>query len=106
MSLMTFVTMTPLGKGESVSKYVAQVVDVVDRSGLPYVITPMGTIIETETWEEVMSVLEKGFNQLQQECARISIVIKIDYRKDKPARLNKKIDSLEKKLHRELHKID
>ncbi|MGD9379496.1 MAG: MTH1187 family thiamine-binding protein [candidate division WOR-3 bacterium] len=106
MSFMTFVTMTPLGKGESVSKHVAKVVDAVDRSGLPYAITPMGTIIESETWEEVMSVLEKGFNQMQRECARISIVIKIDYRKGTSGRLKTKIDSLEKKLDRELHKID
>ena len=106
MSLMTFVTMTPLGKGESVSTYVAKVVDVVDKSGLRYIITPMGTIIESDTWNEVMPVLEKGFNQLQNECSRISIVIKIDYRKGESGRLSKKIESLEKKLNRELSKID
>jgi len=50
--------MTPLGKGESVSQYVARVVDVVDKSGLPYVLTPMGTIIEGESWDEVMDVLK------------------------------------------------
>jgi len=59
---MTFFTMTPLGKGESVSKYVAKSVDAVDKSGLPYVSTPMGTIIESKTWDEVMSVLKNGFN--------------------------------------------
>lgn len=106
MSLMTFVTMTPLGKGTSVSQYVAKVVDVVDKSGLSYVITPMGTIIESETWDESMSVLKDGFNLMQQECSRISIVIKIDYREGKPGRLKAKVDSLEKKLNRKLHKID
>ena len=106
MSLMTFVTMTPLGKGESVSQYVAKVVDVVEKSGLPYVITPMGTIIESENWDEMMSVLKHGFNKMNQECSRISIVIKIDYRKGKSGRLEAKIDSLEKKMNKELHKID
>ena len=106
MSLMTFVTMTPLGKGESVSQYVAKVVDAVDKSGLPYVITPMGTIIESETWDEVMSVLKNGFNQMQRECSRISIVIKIDYREGRSRRLKTKVDSLEKKLNKRLHKID
>ncbi len=106
MSLMTFVTMTPLGKGESVSQYVAKVVDVVDKSGLPYVITPMGTIIESESWDDVMSVLKKGFDRLEKECSRISIVIKIDYRKAQSARLKTKVTSLERKLDRQLHKID
>ena len=106
MSLMTFVTMTPLGKGESVSKYVAQIVDVVDKSGLHYIITPMGTIIESEDWDTVMSVLKRGFTKMKQECSRISIVIKIDYREGKSGRLKSKVDSLEKKLHRDLHRID
>jgi len=106
MSLMTFVTMTPLGKGESVSKYVAKVVDVVDKSGLSYVITPMGTIIESENWDEVMSVLERGFNRMKQDCSRISVVIKIDYREGKIARLKSKVDSLEKKLNRQLSRHD
>ena len=106
MSLMTFVTMTPLGKGESVSHHVAKVVDVVDKSGLSYVITPMGTIIESETWDEVMSVLKKGFNEMRRECSRISISIKIDYRAGKQARIKAKVESLEKKLNKELHKID
>ena len=106
MSLMTFFTMTPLGKGESVSKYVAKAVDAVAKSGLPYIVTPMGTIVESTTWDEVMSVLKKGFSQMQHECARISIVIKIDYREGKPSRLKAKVDSLEKQLNRQLHKID
>jgi uncharacterized protein (TIGR00106 family) len=106
MSLMTLFSMTPLGKGESVSKYVAKVVDVVDKSGLPYMITPMGTIIESETWDETMSVLKDGFNLMQQDCSRISVVIKIDYREGKSGRFKAKVASLEKKLNRKLHKID
>ena len=106
MSFMTLVSMTPLGKGESVSKHVAKVVDVVDRSGLAYAITPMGTIIESDTWDEVMSVLKQGFERMQEECTRISIAIKIDYRTGQAGRIKAKIESLEKKLGKELHKID
>ncbi len=106
MSFMTLVSMTPLGEGESVSKHVAKVVDIVDESGLPYVITPMGTIIESKTWDEVMSVLKRGFEKIQEECSRISIAIKIDYREGKAGRIKAKIESLERKLGKELHKID
>jgi uncharacterized protein (TIGR00106 family) len=96
--------MTPIGKGESVSQYVAKVVDVVDKSGIPYVITPMGTIIEGETWDEVMSVLKKGFDSIREKCPRISIYIKIDYREGTSGRLKSKIDSVEKRLDRRLPK--
>jgi uncharacterized protein (TIGR00106 family) len=106
MSLMTLVSMTPLGKGESVSKHVAKVVDVVDRSGLPYVVTPMGTIIESETWDEVMTVLKQGYERIKEECSRISIVVKIDYREGKTGRIKAKTESLEQELGKKLHKID
>jgi uncharacterized protein (TIGR00106 family) len=106
MSFMTLVSMTPLGKSESVSKHVAKVVDIVDASGLPYVITPMGTIIESDTWDEVMSVLKQGLEKMQEECSRISITMKIDYRAGKAGRIKAKIESLETKLGKELHKID
>jgi uncharacterized protein (TIGR00106 family) len=38
--------MVPVGVGTSVSAYVAEVIDRVDKSGLNYRLTPMGTILE------------------------------------------------------------
>ena len=32
--------------GASVSEYVARILDVIDKSGVPYQLTPMGTILE------------------------------------------------------------
>ena len=105
MSFLVFVSMTPLGKGESVSKYVAKVVDIVDRSGLPYVLTPMGTIVEGENWDEVMRVLKKGFEELQKDCSRVSITMKIDYREGKSGRLKSKVESVQEKLGRDISGI-
>ncbi len=105
MSFLAEVSMTPLGKGESVSKYVAKVVDAIDKSGLPYILTPMGTIIEAETWDEVMKVLKTSFERMSKECPRISIAMKIDYRKGKAGRITAKIKSLEEKLGKNLSKI-
>ena len=102
---MTFFSMTPLGKGQSVSRYVAKTAGAVKRSGIPYVITPMGTIIEGATWDEVMSVLKRGFNSMKKDCSRISIVIKIDYRAGKKVRMGAKLESLERKLSRKLSRM-
>jgi len=55
MVLLEF-SMSPLDKGESVSVYVSRSLDIIDKSGLPYQLTPMGTIIEGE-WAEVMAVV-------------------------------------------------
>nr|HMA09590.1 thiamine-binding protein [Ramlibacter sp.] len=34
--------MSPQGRGESLSADVARILDVIDRSGVPYQLTPMG----------------------------------------------------------------
>ena len=102
MSFLVFVSMTPIGKEESVSKYVARVVDVIDRSGLPYVLTPMGTIVEGDSWDQVMEVLKKGFEDLKKDCPRISITMKIDYREGKSGRIRSKVESVQEKLGRDI----
>ncbi len=97
--------MTPLGKSESVSEYVARVVDIVDRSGLNYVLTPMGTIVEGEDWDQVMDVLKRGFEELKKDCPRISITMKIDYRAGKGGRLKSKVESVEEKIGRKIKRV-
>ena len=55
MVLLEF-SIAPVGQGESVSAHVARILDLIDRSGVPYQLTPMGTILEGE-WAEVMAVV-------------------------------------------------
>ena len=94
-------TMSPTGQGESLSSYVARVLDVIDRSGITYRLTPMGTILEGD-WDEVMNVVRVCFNELRRDCKRIGVHIKIDYREGQNSRLESKIESLENKLGRKL----
>ena len=61
MVLLEF-TMSPMNKGESVSAYVARSIDIIDRSGLPYQLTAMGTIVEGE-WADVMAVVTACFER-------------------------------------------
>jgi len=97
MSAMAFVSITPLGEGESVSKFVAKSVQVIKDSGLSWQLTPMGTVIEGEKLDEVLAVINRAV-EAQDECERISISVKIDYRKNKSLGLNTKVDSVMNKL--------
>ncbi len=94
-------SMTPLGVGESVSKYVARSLEIIDKSGLDYRLNPMGTVIEGE-WDEVFGIIKKCFQEMKKECNRISITIKVDYRKGKKGRITSKVESVEKKLRKKL----
>jgi uncharacterized protein (TIGR00106 family) len=92
----------PLDKGESVGRYVARAVDIVDRSGLPYRLHAMGTVIEGE-WDECMAVVARCFRALKKDCRRIEVVLKVDYRAGKRGRLVSKVASVEKRLGRRIH---
>ena len=99
MVLLEF-AMAPHGQGESLSAHVARILDVIDKSGVPYQLTPMGTIPEGE-WEDVMSVVTGGFKALQGDCACIGMNLKVD---TGPAEsgLRSKIDKVEAQLGRKL----
>ncbi len=100
MTLMEL-TMIPLDKGESFSKYVAQSLDIIDSSGLDYILTPMGTVIEGE-WADLIGVLDKCFLNFEKQSDRISVSVKFDYRKGKTDRIKGKTKSVEQKLGRSL----
>ncbi|MBM3316768.1 MAG: MTH1187 family thiamine-binding protein [Candidatus Eisenbacteria bacterium] len=94
-------SMTPLDKGESVSAFVSRSLEIIDRSGLPYRLNPMGTVVEG-TWEEALAVVTRCFERMRTDCGRISVSIKIDYRCGRSGRLEGKIASLERRLGRKL----
>ncbi|MBI3597132.1 MAG: MTH1187 family thiamine-binding protein [Nitrospirae bacterium] len=100
MVLLEF-SMSPLGKGESVGKYVARSLDIIDRSGIEYRLNPMGTVIEGD-WDRVFGVVKRCFETMRKDCNRISVSIKVDYRKGHRGRLSSKMASVEKRLQRKL----
>lgn len=101
MSVLLEFSMTPIGKGESVSKYVSRSLEIIDKSGLEYRVNPMGTVIEGG-WDEVFAVVKKCFKRMSKDCGRVSTSIKIDYRRGKAKRIAAKVESLEKKLRKKL----
>ena len=101
--LLAEFSMTPLDKGESVSPYVSRSIDIIDKSGVPYKLGPMGTCVEGD-WEQVFGVIKACFDRMDQDCNRISIAIKVDSRKGKIGRLESKIAKVEKILGRPMKK--
>jgi uncharacterized protein (TIGR00106 family) len=104
MVLLDF-SMTPVGKGESVSPFVARCLEVVAASGLDYRLHAMGTTLEGEL-TEVLAVVRRCFEALHTDCDRISCSIKIDYRKGPGGRLEGKVRKVEALLGRPLRTGD
>jgi len=96
-----FPTSDECRSGSSVSHQVAKIIDMIDQSGLPYQLTPMGTIVECESLKEALAVVERSYQQLE-GCERVYSTIKLDIREGKVGRLSGKIGSVEAKLGRKI----
>ncbi len=97
MSVIIEISIFPTDKGTSVSPYVARVLNIIQDSGLPYLLTPMGTCIEGE-WSAVMAVVDKCFQELKTDCNRVYLSLKADYRKGRTDGLHRKVASVKAKL--------
>jgi uncharacterized protein (TIGR00106 family) len=91
----------PMDKGESVGKYVARALDIVDKSGLPYKLGPLGTCIEGE-WPEVMAVIQRCYEELAKDSNRIACTLKMDWRRSRTGALDSKVNTVERELGRKL----
>lgn len=88
--------------GASVAKYVSRIIDMIDQSGVPYQLTPMGTIVETGSVPEALAIVEKAYAVLGEDCERVYSALKLDIRKGKSGRLKGKIDSVKRELGRDV----
>lgn len=87
----------------SASADVAKVIDIIDRSGLPYKLGAMSTTIEGN-WEPVMKVINRARLMLRRKHSRVYIIITIDDRKGARKRITGKVESVERKLGRKVSK--
>jgi len=96
-------SIVPIGSGSSVGGQLAQVLKIVDESGLPYKINPMGTVVEGE-WSDIMALIKKCHEAVMQTGERALTTISIDDRKGKPNRIDEKVKAIEKRIGKTLKK--
>jgi uncharacterized protein (TIGR00106 family) len=99
MSVLVEFSIFPMDQGESVSESVSQVVKMIRDTGFSYQLTPMGTIIETETPDQALALVGQSAALLKTLGAkRIYSSIKLDIRHGDMERLTSKIRSVEEKI--------
>ncbi len=98
MSVLVAFSVTPMGVGEGVGEIVADAVRVVRDSGLPNRTDSMFTVIEGDTWDEVMAVVQRAVEAVAARAPRVSTVIKADWRQGTADAMTKKVDSVERYL--------
>ncbi len=99
MSVLMNLAIFPTDKGTSVSKQVSEVVKMIKESGFDYKLTAMSTIVETETMEEALKIVQKAYDILNPNSNRIYSAITFDIQNNKPfGRMKTKVESIENKL--------
>lgn len=101
--MLTEFSIVPIGVGSSLGDRLSLVLKIIDESGMPYKVNPMGTVVEGE-WEETMDIIKKCRDELMKNEERILILMKIDDRKSKSNRIDEKVASIEKRLGKSLNK--
>ena len=95
--MLAQISLFPLGKSSGMSRDVAKVIELIEKSGLPYQLTAMGTLIEGE-WDEVMELIGRCRKKLLEEHERIYLVLKVDDQPGVTGKLERKVRSVEEKL--------
>lgn len=98
MSVLMQFAMFPTDKGASASPYVSRIIGMIRECGLPYQLSAMGTIVETETLAEAQEIVAKAYAQLEKDCTRVYCTVTFDIREGKSGRMLQKIASIEDKI--------
>lgn len=93
------VTVIPLGTGStSLSKYIADCVKEIEKSGIKHTLTPFGSVLEGSL-DEIFEVIKKIHEvPFKHGVMRVATLINIDDRRDKKASSEQKMKSVMDKL--------
>jgi uncharacterized protein (TIGR00106 family) len=96
-------SIAPVGVEGGVKHLVAEVLAIVDESGLPYKLGPMNTSIEGEP-EQVMDVIMRCHRRMMELSPRVLTSIAIDDRKGAVGRIEGKVKEVEELLGKRLER--
>lgn len=89
-------TTAPRGVGLEVGPYVKAAVQAIQASGVPYQVTPMSTIFEADSLEEVFAVVTRAHHAIidSSGALRVGTTIVIDDRRDKERTMTDKVKAV------------
>ncbi|MBI4541297.1 MAG: thiamine-binding protein [Gemmatimonadetes bacterium] len=89
--------MFPVSGGDSLVHPVSEVIDEIGRSGLPYRVTAMDTVIEGE-WDKVMPVIRRAHEIMSAKYDRVFMVATADDHIGRQGRLQESVLDVEAHL--------
>ena len=98
-------SVVPMGAGAELKEHVAEVLRVIEASGLPYRLGAMSTEIEGD-WDEVLAVVKAAHEAGRKPGGRVLTTIVIDDREGATGRLAGKVADVEQVLGKSLGRTE
>ena len=93
--IISQLSIAPIGKGTSLSKYVKIVIDSLKKNKVNFKTNDMATVIETKDLKTLFKIVEDAHNAvLNKGAKRVITELKIDDRKDKKVKIGSKTKAL------------
>ena len=101
--MLVELSINPLGRGTHLSQDLAEILKIVDESGLPYCLTPLGTCIEGG-WDEVMSLVKRCHDKARSLSSHVMTSVRIEDEEGATDKINENIKSVERAAGRPLRR--
>ena len=98
MSVVSELTIFPLGHESGMGKYVKRVVTRISQFGYPYKVTAMGTIFETPELSHALEVIQAAYDVLEPDSNRVYCTAKFDIAKSGLQRMESKVASIREEV--------
>jgi len=95
--MLVELSIVPLTGSSHLSDEIAQIVNIIEDSGLPYQLTPTGTCIEGE-WDEVMDTVRQCHEYARSEASHVITTVKIDDDEEQAGKLEGNVRSVREKI--------
>ncbi|NOR17071.1 MTH1187 family thiamine-binding protein [candidate division WOR-3 bacterium] len=94
--IISQLSIAPVGKDVSLSKYVKTALNVLEKSNIKFETNAMATVIETKDIETLFKVVEEAHKAVMKSGAkRVITELKIDDRGDKNVTMKSKLKSIQ-----------
>ena len=102
--MLVELTIDPLGRGTHLSKDLAEILKIVDSSGLPYCLTPFGTCIEGD-WDQVMDLVKRCHAEAKSLSHHVMTSIRIEDEDRTVNKLEENVTAIERLAGHKLSRL-
>jgi len=95
MAILVDISIIPITKNPSASKYVKKALEIIKKNKLKFYAAPAMTTIEISKFSQLASLLEQLYSEiLGKEVKRMEVLLKIDVRSDKSNTISRRLNAI------------